>query len=124
MNNRLDFDYESQRKEVNLRQALLEEFEFMIGFTHWEKREDRLAASRAAKKMANAIYVPEKWQVYLDLIELKRSKTKEGRFYILRQLVWSSYLHDPKFIQKQRITRKQKSILLEEHALINKNWPL
>ena len=123
MDNRLDFDYESQRKEVSLQQKLIEEFEFMIGFTHWEKREDRLEASRAARKMANEIYVPENWQVYLDLIELNQSQTKEGRFYILRRLVWSRYLYDPKFIQQQRITRKQKSILLEEHAHINKNWP-
>jgi len=124
MDDRLDFDYESQRKEVTLQEQLLEEFQLIIGFTHWELREDMLKASRTAREIANKIYIPEKLQVYIDLVEINQSKTKEGRFYILRQLIWSSYLNDPKFIEKQRISRRQKSILLEEFARIKENWPL
>lgn len=83
-----------------------------------------LYANRVAKKGFKDLYIPEKMQIYLDLAEINLAKARESRFYILKRLIWSNYIRDPKFIKQQRISVKQKSILLKGLININEKWPV
>lgn len=123
MENRISYDYKNQRRLPKGYNELLEQFQEAFDGMVREDRKEVIDAQQSVKKTSTELYIPEHMQIYLDMVELTQARTRELRFYILRRLIWSSFM-DLGFIGQQRISAKQKSILSKEIVYINEKWKM
>ncbi len=121
---RIAYDYESQRKKLaefaKRWKALRDQKEG--DSTRWIKREilsqefDDFNLNRGEK------IIPQRLQLYFDLLKIHNTKRKKKRFKILKTLIWSEYMYDVKFIEAQDISEKMKNELIALYERIQKEW--
>ncbi len=125
METRLRYDYKTLRESSTLNVMLDHNLYLMspdiyIKNEKWDWKELEKITD-VSQKLAKTLIVPELFQIYLDIIEINNTKSKDVRFYILKRMVWSRYIINKEFYTKQNISRKQKEELLKDLYAINGN---
>ncbi len=123
MSERERFDYKTARTIPPLSERIEDQLDLEYETEDWLGDIDLREVHRILKNIVSRMTVPEHYQVYLDLIEINSTKSKELRYYLLRRLIWSRYILNEDFITKQPISKRHKSDLIKEHKLINEKWP-
>lgn len=123
METRLSYNYETLRESSTLNKMLdlnlyLMKPDIFLKNEKWDWQELEKIAD-VSERLAKTIIVPELFQIYLDIIELSSTKSRDVRFYILKRMVWSHYIINKEFFTKQNITKKQKEELLKDFNAIN-----
>lgn len=98
--------------EYEFQKALIET-EVESRKTLWDERE------RFQNKFRNVTF-----QTYLDLLKIYRSYSPKKTFKILKKLIWLPDYCNSEFIQKQRISPKQKRILEKQIEKINRIYDM
>ena len=122
MGNRARYDYQNKRTAPSLDKIVWDQLDNISEKNKWLWGYDIENVHRLVKHILQGLIVPEEYQVYLDILELNRAKSKEVKYYILQRLIWSNYI-DINFIKEQAISKKQKAELLKEYDFISTNWP-
>lgn len=123
MKMRLKYDYENERKMPGRYWDLQQQFRDVLNWDEaWKARVDPTYVFRNPVGIAEDLRIPEHFQLYMDRVELSKAKTQEGRFMILKKLIWSRLINLG-LIKEQKISRKQKKLLEEEWNYIDTTWP-
>jgi hypothetical protein len=122
MSERSRYDYQMQRTspapEERANEILdrLSENEDLM----WDRRNHRELHNFIGNTLQD-IFVAQKYQVYLDILEINRTRSKKVKYYLLQQLIWSSYA-DEAFLKDQPISKKKRNLLMEENRRIEERW--
>lgn len=110
------YDYERRRKKrtelINARKDL-QNSRSTIGFKEYNSREKKLdRRERVFYNKKDDAFVPEGIQFYIDLLELKRTRSNSRKMKILNSLLWSVYVRNTDFIDKQKIISEEDKVIL------------